>query len=128
MSPEWQAYLVANVAGWLLAGIVGWVAVSALDIPVWMAVTLAAGWIVKDLLLFPVMRRFYVSDPPERRIVGEKGVALGVLDPAGVVRVRGEIWQAQVESGADAIPDGSPVRVRDVRGMMLTVESDLPPT
>ena len=124
MGPEWHAYLVANLPGWLLAGIAGWVGVQWLGMPLWAALTLAAGWVVKDLALFPVMRRFYVSDPPERRMIGEKGVALGALDPAGVVRVRGEIWQAQVEHGGNAIPEGSPVRVREVRGMVLTVEAD----
>jgi membrane protein implicated in regulation of membrane protease activity len=124
VGPEWHAYLVANLPGWLLAAVAAWVGVEWLDVPLWAAMTLAVGWVVKDLALFPVMRRYYVSDPPERRMIGQKGVALGALDPSGIVRVRGEIWQAHVEHGGSAIPDGAPVRVREITGMRLTVELD----
>jgi membrane-bound serine protease (ClpP class) len=53
-------------------------------------------------------------------LVGELGVALDDLAPAGQVRARRETWSAQ--STGSRIPAGSPVRVVQVKGLRLIVE------
>jgi hypothetical protein len=79
----WCSYLLVHTADWLLLIVLAWAAVRWLDLPVWIAVALLAAWIVKDLLLFPSQRHYYVTEPSERRIVGEEGEALSPVDPDG---------------------------------------------
>jgi membrane-bound serine protease (ClpP class) len=52
-------------------------------------------------------------------LVGEVGVARGPLAPEGQVSVHGEIWRAVTDG--EALDDGAPVRVVDVRGLTLKV-------
>ncbi|MGA8295928.1 MAG: NfeD family protein [Acidimicrobiales bacterium] len=61
-------------------------------------------------------------------VVGKEGVALGVLDPSGVVRVRGENWSATSANGR--IEDGARIQVIGTEGIRLTVwgEHELGPS
>jgi membrane-bound ClpP family serine protease len=52
-------------------------------------------------------------------LVGQKAVAVGVLAPAGQVKVGGEIWGARSDT---AISSGTAVVVRGVDGLTLLVE------
>ena len=52
-------------------------------------------------------------------MVGEQGLALGDLDPRGLVRAQRETWSA--ESNAGPIPAGSAVRVVGLAGVRLIV-------
>jgi membrane-bound ClpP family serine protease len=67
------------------------------------------------------MRRYYRSEPAERRIVGQRGTAVTDIAPTGFVRVRGELWQAASD---DNIAAGSEIYVRDIHGLKLTVRRD----
>jgi membrane-bound ClpP family serine protease len=91
-----------------------------MDQSVWLAAGLVASWIITDLLLYPSMRRFYRSEPVGARMIGEQGVALSPLGPAGFVRVHGEIWQARA-ADERRIEEGSCIRVREIQGLLLTV-------
>jgi membrane-bound serine protease (ClpP class) len=53
-------------------------------------------------------------------LVGETGEAMSLLDPAGTVRVHGEIWNAVALAGA--IPPHSRIRVVKLENLTLTVE------
>jgi membrane-bound serine protease (ClpP class) len=53
---------------------------------------------------------------------GSTGMATTALDPKGLVRARGETWTAEAVSGS--IPAGTPVRIVDVKGVKLLVESE----
>jgi membrane-bound ClpP family serine protease len=118
----WCSYLVVHTADWLLLIVLAWVAVRWLDLPVWIAITLLVAWILKDLLLFPSERHYYVTEPSERRIIGEEGEALSAIDPDGFARVHGEIWQVQVGRGSPRIAAGTRVRVLDIDRLRLLVE------
>jgi membrane protein implicated in regulation of membrane protease activity len=117
-------YFLAQVPGWILAAIVLWA------LQHWGALTpaYAAGllllWIVKDVLLFPVMRRFYEPEPAGKGLIGEGGTAVTALAPDGLVRVQGVLWRARSEQ---EIPAGAAVRVRDVDGLTLLVVPHTPP-
>lgn len=52
-------------------------------------------------------------------LVGQEGVAIGDLWPAGQVKIRGEIWQARCAGGCDT---GTRVVVRAVEGLTLFVD------
>ncbi len=53
-------------------------------------------------------------------MVGQIGVAQGVLSPEGQVLVHGELWRAVARGGP--VAEGAKVRVVDVNGLTLTVE------
>jgi membrane-bound ClpP family serine protease len=122
MSHEFRTYLIANGPQWLLVAIVAWIAERYYDVAWWIGAGLVALWVLKDLLIFPVMRHYYRPVPSERRLVGSEGLTLSRLNPRGFVRVRGEIWQAEAANSAPEILEGTRVRVRDVRGLLVLVE------
>ena len=55
-------------------------------------------------------------------LAGQVGVVLTRIDPEGTIRVGAEEWTAELPDGADAIPLGEKVRVRQVKGLRLLVE------
>jgi membrane-bound serine protease (ClpP class) len=59
-------------------------------------------------------------------MVGGLGVTRTALAPTGQIEIRGELWQATLRPAdptAATVPAGIPVRVRDVHGLLLIVES-----
>jgi membrane-bound serine protease (ClpP class) len=53
-------------------------------------------------------------------IVGETGQAIARLEPAGMVRVHGELWTAQAVKGI--IEEGAMVKVTGIKNLTLYVE------
>lgn len=119
-------YLILQVPGWVLAVIVATALRHWLDLPLWAALGLVALWVIKDLVMYPLLRTAYESDVKTGvdQLVGTYGVALDELAPRGYVRVRGELWQAEVRSGSHAVSAGSMVRVEGARGMTLFVSPE----
>jgi membrane-bound serine protease (ClpP class) len=85
-----------------------------------LSVTLPLAFITIILLLFVLasMRRKAVTG--EAGMIGLVGVAHTDLDPAGEILVRGELWGARA---VGRIPQGARVRVREMEGLTLLVES-----
>ena len=54
-------------------------------------------------------------------LIGEEGVVTEALDPAGQVRVRGEVWAATLDDTKSSAPLGAKVVVWDLRGLTLYV-------
>lgn len=104
----------------LLVVVRQWVALSQ-----WIFWGIVAGWLVKDLVLFPFVWRAYDPDAPDAALradmVGARGIAKQRLDPAGYVRVRGELWKAEHRGGGPPIEAGCPVRVQGREGLILFV-------
>ncbi len=57
-------------------------------------------------------------------MLGEAGVAITLLAPAGKVRVRGEYWDAVAPPGTHLEP-GSKVRITAIDGLQLAVKPDM---
>lgn len=95
-------------------------------IPTWLILTVVGLAILKDILLFPFVWRAYdwsgADDPSS--MVGRKGVVVGRIDPVGYVRVRGELWRAEIAAGAPPLAEGRSVTVLGVSGLTLHVERD----
>lgn len=116
-------YLLFQLPGTLLLS--GFVLVSyRVDfIPPHLAWSLWALWIVKDVVLYPLVWKAY--DPAGRKyrspMTGKTGVAGERLDPRGYVSVSGELWKAEAEDGFSPIEEGTEVVVSRVEGLTLTV-------
>ena len=119
--PPFSTYVLAHLPGWTAAAVITWALVALAVLPVWVGVLLAAAVVAKDVASYRTMRRYYTPEPSERRLVGQGGVAVTPLSPQGMVRVRGELWQARIVS-AVCVAEGAVVRVRDVQGLLLIVE------
>jgi membrane protein implicated in regulation of membrane protease activity len=89
----------------------------------WGSITL---WIAKDVILFPFVWRAYDWDHSgsENSLVGEPGIVQDRLTPFGYIRVRGELWQAEVLGGSPPIDKGKKVWVQGMRGLTLLVQPD----
>jgi membrane protein implicated in regulation of membrane protease activity len=87
-----------------------------------LAALFMALWVLKDIALYPLVRRAY-----ERRSGGGADALLGALatardrlDPEGYVRVGHELWRARLREGV--AERGASLRVLAVRGLTLVVE------
>jgi membrane-bound serine protease (ClpP class) len=107
------------LGGWFLYDRTGGVSVSP-----WVLIltaVLAAGFFGLVVAKVLRMRFMPVTQGPDA-IVGKEGVVLarGVDQRGGLVRVAAEEWQAVSPTGL--IPDGTPIRVTRLDGLVLTVE------
>jgi len=85
-----------------------------------LSVALPLAFITIILLRFVVASQRRKAVTGEAGMIGLVGVAYTDLDPAGKVLVRGEFWEARA---AERIPKGTRVRVREIEGLTLRVES-----
>jgi len=83
-------------------------------------------WVLKDLTLYPFVRKAYEprSGGGADALVGAVATASDRLDPEGYVRVGHELWRARVRGGS--VEKGGSVRVLEVRGLTLVVERAAP--
>jgi membrane protein implicated in regulation of membrane protease activity len=93
-------------------------------LPVLAAYGLAAVWIAKDIILFPVLRIAYEPDASSNvdGMHGALGVVTQPLVPVGYVKLGSELWKAELVSGSGSLSAGSTIRVVEVRGLTLIVE------
>lgn len=117
-------YLLAQLPAWILTSIAAWGLWRWAGVPAWAALALVAAWLVKDLLAFPRMKRYYESSPGPRPIAGTCGTAVTPLAPRGYVRVHGELWQAILAAEAESVDEGRRVQVRAIEGLTLVVEAE----
>ena len=119
-------YIALQVPGWLLLLVLILLLRSRIEISAGLAVTLLGLAVLKDLLLYPLVRRAYEGDSRNgaERLVGAYGVVETPLAPKGYVRVRGELWRAESHPGTGPLPEGSTVKITAGRGLTLTVERD----
>jgi membrane protein implicated in regulation of membrane protease activity len=121
----WLKYLVFQIPGWMIAAAVAAGLWHWQFIPKWLAVLGFCGWVMKDLLLYPFLRRAYETDVKtgSAALVGARGIAEGELAPAGYVRVRGELWRAIVSPPDRVVNAGAEVEIISADGMRVFVRA-----
>lgn len=122
----WTKYLLLQLPGWVLAIIVLTGLRHWLGLPFWIALGLFLLWVVKDLVMYPLLRTAYESRVKTgiEELIGTRGIVEQELAPRGYIRVRGELWRAEVKADDGRIPRGSSVRILEAQGMTLIVEAD----
>ena len=95
---------------------------TALGVPRWAAVAILVVWVIKDIALYPFLRSAYETNnsSPIDRLIGDWGTAVEQLAPRGYVRIRGELWLAEVKP-PETIEAGARVQIADANGLMLVV-------
>ncbi len=119
-------YWKFQIPGWILAGLVlvGLYRADVLEGP--LCLLLFMLWVMKDLVLFPLLWRSYRPERAQgrRAMLGQRAVLETSAAPHGRARYRGELWQARVPEGAPHLPAGVPVRITALDGLVLIVEAD----
>lgn len=119
-------YVLLQVPGWLIAALFllslqQWFAFSP-----WIAYAGVAAWMLKDFALYPLVRSAYDFDVKTgvEQLIGAQGVVQNDLAPRGKIRVRGELWSAEIEPGAQPLAQGEQVRVLAAHGLTLIVAAE----
>jgi membrane-bound ClpP family serine protease len=117
-------YLLLEIPGWVVAAALLLLLERTGDLSSRTALLLFAAWVIKDFLLYPVLRVGYLPSSPDGSgsLVGALGTARDRLAPSGWVRVGSELWQAELAGGQPPVEAGGRVRVLAVRGLTLRVE------
>lgn len=117
-------YTLYQIPDTALAFLVLWILVEWAGVSPRLAGGLALLWILKDILMFPVLWHSFggtdASDP--RSIVGAEGIVTERCGPRGYVRVRGETWKAEPDERGTAIDAGARVVVTGSQGLTLYVK------
>jgi membrane protein implicated in regulation of membrane protease activity len=125
--PVFLRYCLYELPGCVVAAAVLAAAVRWAGLDAWLAWGLFAVWVLKELLLYPFLKKAYGHTPSRlvgvELMIGANAVCEETLSPSGYVRVRGERWHAEaLEPKVGPIPQGSTVCVRSVQGLTLLVE------
>jgi len=92
--------------------------------PSWLALIAGIGGITLTFIVgMPSMVRTRFATPTIGRewMIGQEGVAVGAIDPEGIVEVDGARWRARTNR-ATPIPAGDALRVAAIDGITLDVE------
>jgi membrane-bound serine protease (ClpP class) len=94
------------------------------NIPMWLLWTIVLLSVAKDVIMFPIVWRAYDKDCANNAnaLIGSLGTSTEHLSPNGHIRVRGELWRAEVVNADLSINKGETVRVLGLRGLTLIVE------
>jgi membrane-bound serine protease (ClpP class) len=93
---------------------------ARIHLPTALSVALPLGAITIVLLRFAIAAKRRKAVTGEAGMIGLVGVAQTDLNPTGEVLVHGELWRART---AERIPQGARVRVREIEGLTLVVDS-----
>jgi len=98
------------------------------EFPGWAAWGGVLLWVIKDAALYPFVWRAYDRRGSDKLLsmVGQQGTTTQRLDPNGYVRVRGELWQAEVIGQDYPVEKNQPVVVQAVSGLKLIVKAVKP--
>ncbi|MBN2038813.1 MAG: NfeD family protein [Spirochaetes bacterium] len=94
--------------------------------PVWIAYIIIFLWILKDIIIFPRVWQSYDSRKVNYKeyLIGVKGVAVDDLNPEGYVKIKGELWKAEIADSEAHVKKGEEIRVLKVENMKLFVSPD----
>ena len=82
-----------------------------------------AFWFLKDAVLYPILKPHYVfrERDANQSLLGQHAVAQETLRPRGYVKLRGELWVAELVAKEASVPSGESVIVESVDGLTLRV-------
>ena len=119
-------YLLFQIPQWFVLALFLWLLVDQNAVPLWPTQAFFVVWVVKDLIIYPWVRRSYETDVKTgaERLIGATGITQEPLDPEGFIKINGELWKARVEAANQPIDRNSRVKVRATTGLILLVESE----
>ena len=121
-------YTAFQMPGVVIVGFVLALLHQQVGLPIWVAILIGSLWIAKDALLYPFVRRAYEpSDTAHDRLIGQRAQVVRGFAANGLVRVRGELWRAELLDGEPPVADGEVVTVTAARRLTLKVRRPVRP-
>lgn len=116
-------YTLYQIPDTALAFLVLWILVEWAGVSHWLAGCLAILWILKDILMFPLLwHSFGGTDAADMHgLVGAEGLVTETCDPEGYVLVRGETWKAEAAEQGHPIEKGARIVVAGGKGLTLQI-------
>jgi membrane protein implicated in regulation of membrane protease activity len=123
----WRYWLL-QVPAWGVIVALALVAHRYLGLSLAWGASILALWIAKDWAIYPMLKKHYRfrSEDAASALVGQPAVAQEELRPRGYVRLRGELWLAEISRDAAAVSPGDEVTVVAVDGLTLRVAKRAP--
>jgi membrane-bound serine protease (ClpP class) len=118
-----KTYVLLELGELLLIIIILIVISRFIHIPLWIAIAIPVGKLLKFVIVYPFVRQS-LRQPVYSGIeslIGGQGLAVEALDPEGYVNVRGELWRAISAGGP--IPAGAEIKVCELDGTKLVVKA-----
>ena len=121
-------YVLLQLPGYALLILILGLLRSFIELPGYATWSIVGLWIVKDIVLYPVVGRFYDPDYPKDwfSMIGLTGIAQEPLNPKGYIRVKGELWKAKVLDKEVKVNAGESIIIRGIDGLTLLVEPKRP--
>jgi membrane-bound ClpP family serine protease len=118
-------YLLFQIPQWLILAVFLWLLVDWNAVPRWAAQLFLLFWVMKDFVMFPLVRRAYENNTQTgaEKLIGAKAVAQEPLDPEGYVKINGELWKARADPAHQPIEQNRRVQVRAASGLTLIVSA-----
>jgi membrane protein implicated in regulation of membrane protease activity len=122
--PIYLRYILLNIPGLVAVILILIIIQHWVVLPAWLFWSIIGFWIIKDVVLFPVVWRAYDWERPgrSRSMVGAYGVARDRLAPSGYVKIRGELWRAEKLGDGPPIEAGQVVQIIKMEGLTLFVK------
>jgi membrane-bound ClpP family serine protease len=99
---------------------------SLLGIPFWLVGAILFLWITKDIIMYPFVWRAYDKWDTDTTgsLIGLQGRVIECLSPSGYVKVRGELWRAELFDSNHPVSEGESVKILDSTGNTLIVQPE----
>ncbi len=125
-----RRYVILQIPGWILAAVILYALHRWFGLPSWIVFLLLAADIVKDIALYPFLKRAYEDETATgaQSLIGEWAEVCEPMRPAGYVRLRGELWKARLKDPGAVAEPGARVRVEQAAGLLLQVSLEPPET
>ncbi len=90
----------------------------------WLSIGITSLWIVKYVVAFTFVWSAYDKPRPGdvKSLIGTEGIAEESLGPSGYIRVRGELWRAEVIDETVRVEKGETVLIERAYGLTLLVK------
>lgn len=117
-------YVILQLAGLVAVALILYVINILIEIEQWISIGIIIVWVIKDIVLFPLVWRAYDWDHKKSGddMIGSEGIATEKISPTGYVMVRGELWKAQAIDKNMIIENGQKVLVDDIDGLTLYIK------
>ena len=116
-------YWLFQIPGLVLAALVGGGLFYFERITFQTALIIFGAWVIKDIVLYPILVGAFRTDGPLTgidKMIGLVGTVRQPLTPEGIIWVRGERWKA-ISSTNEPIDSGQAVKVIDADQLTLVV-------